>query len=474
MERPAPAFFYALMFLVGTACGLAFHWSYFIPAAAFLWFNRKRVISGILMCLSGLSWSLFAYSLPNIPSEGLVGKGVFHIESITRSQSPFQTSIVYKGILKTFNEHTKIPCRLYQKSPIENGSYDLLIEGKLLSKGPAHYVLKPTSMEPLFDTHTQAQWRFEIKNKLRSYLKVRFQEPKTAAFLLSMVTGEIDDRLLSLEFNRLGLLHLLGISGFQFALLAFLLGLILRIFLPRNISYIALMIVLTAYAYILGDSPPIERAWLGTILYLISLLFGFPFSALNALGLAALMELIKDPLLIFHLGFQFSFLCTAAILLVYPLFRSALAKIFPIRSFKNVTEMSLLDQHGYLLSTFCRESLALNGAIHLVTLPLIFYHFHKFPLLSLLYNLFLPVGVSVVYLLLLIGTLLDFSLFHTLTQSLSTLILHIAMHPPALYDFQWRVGSFSMTLTILFLTVIFSMIVMRLRRSTAVTADRIM
>ncbi|HUD02381.1 MAG TPA: ComEC/Rec2 family competence protein [Rhabdochlamydiaceae bacterium] len=457
----APALFYGILFLLGTIFALAFHWSYFIPLIFCLYSNRQKLISGLLVCLAGWLCALLSYTLPDLKEEGVEGTGTFKVESVSYSQSPFQRSVHFKGILQEFSSveasFKNIPCRIYfrENKPRPLGSSDLRVKGRLLPKGHHHYVLKIQSWETA-PTFRLAEWRFNLKNKLRSHLEHHFTNSKSRAFLLSMLTGDIDDRLLALEFNRLGILHLLGISGFQFALLAFLAGAILRMVFPHRIAIILLIVFLTAYAFILGDSPPIERAWIGITLYLTALLCGTRISALNALGIALICQLAKDPLLIFHLGFQFSFLCTAAILITYPLFRSWLSHFFPLRSFRDVIRMPLLDQHGHLLSFFCRETLALNGAIHLVTLPLIFFHFHKFPVLSLLYNLFLPAAVSVVYLLLIIGVALPYigPWVHLLNNHLTDLIVKVATHPPALYDFQWRMHDFPMAAAVAAITLI--------------------
>jgi competence protein ComEC len=468
----APALFYGILFLLGTAFALIFHYSYFIPLAFCLYrvrAARNQLILGVVICLAGYAWALFSYHLPDLKEEGIEGKGIFKIESVSYSQSPFQRSVHFKGILKEFASPEinlkNIPCRIHfrENKPRPLGSTDLQVSGRLIPKGAHHYSLKIKAWEQVPKTSRLAEWRFGLKNSLRAHLSQHYTDSKSRAFVLSMLTGDIDDRLLALEFNRLGILHLLGISGFQFALLAFLLGSIFRLIFPHHVTYILLMLFLTAYAFVLGDSPPIERAWVGIMLYLTALLCGYRISALNALGVALFVQLIKDPLLIFHLGFQFSFLCTAAILVTYPLFRSWLSRFFPLRSFRDAISMPLLDQHGHLLSFFCRETLALNGAIHLVTLPLIFFHFHKFPVLSLLYNLFLPAAVSIVYLLLIVGVALDGfipwigSWIHALNRGLTDSILKIATHPPALYDFQWRMHDFSMTAAVAAITLILAL-----------------
>jgi len=457
----APALFYGILFLLGTIFALFFHSAYIIPLALCLYSNRPKLIPGLLACLAGWLCALLSYTLPHLAEEGIEGTGTFKVESVSYSQSPFQRSVHFKGLLQTFSSDQasfkNIPCRIYfrDNKPRPLGSTDLHVTGRLIPKGHHNYILKTTSWKISPKTRL-AEWRFELKNKLRAHLSHHFKHSKSRAFLLSMLTGDIDDRLLALEFNRLGILHLLGISGFQFALLAFLFGAIFRLLFPHRIASILLIIFLTAYAFVLGDSPPIERAWIGITLYLTALLCGYRISALNALGIALIWQLAKDPLLIFHLGFQFSFLCTAAILVTYPVFRSWLVRFFPLRSFREIIQMPFLDQHGHLLSFFCRETLALNGAIHLVTLPLIFFHFHKFPVLSLLYNLFLPAAVSIVYLLLVIGVALPIvgPWIHLVNKSLTNLIVKVATHPPALYDFQWRMHDFSMTAAVTAVTLI--------------------
>jgi competence protein ComEC len=245
---------------------------------------------------------------------------------------------------------------------------------------------------------------------------------------------------------------LLGISGFQFSLLSFLLGLLLRSFIPYRIAAILSLFILFGYTFILGDSPPIERAFVSTLLSTTALLFGFQFSALNALGIAMMWLLLKNPLFIFHLGFQFSFLCTAAILIVYPHFKTNLSHLFERRPFSKTLQLTPLDQHGHIASFFFRETLALNFAIHLAILPLILYHFHKFPWLSLVYNLFLPALFSFVYLLLILGLVMPPLL--QLTGKLTGVLLTVATHPPALYDFQMRVGKFSLTAAVTLISLI--------------------
>ena len=76
-------------------------------------------------------------------------------------------------------------------------------------------------------------------------------------------------------------------------------------------------------------------------------------------------------------------------------------KMFRTRSLSKITEMHWLDQHAYCLLYYLRQGLALALAVNLVAMPITFFYFQKFPLMSLFYNLFFPFLVSFSMLLLL-------------------------------------------------------------------------
>ncbi len=427
---------------------MIFHPVYLAILILIVWMWKKRWLSSLIVTLSGYIFAASFVSLPTLPEEGAAVHGKFIPTSLSYSHSPFGTSYLLKGSLN------RIPCQIYipKHKTRPRCDHSFHVEGKLLPKKFPNYVLKPTILEPIPNTFSLAEWRFQIKDKLRHHFQSLFSSPETSSFLLSMVTGELDDRLMSLQFNRLGLLHLLGVSGFQFSLLAVLLGALLRITLPGSKGTVVLILFLTLYAFTLGHSPPIERAWVGSILFAIARRFGLPLSPLNSLGTALIFCLLLDPCVIFQLGFQFSFLCTGAIFIVYPVLRQFSLRYLPARSLSEIRLLPMLDRVGVVFAAFCRESIALNMAIHLVSLPLIFFHFHKFPFLSLAYNLFLPPVVSLAYFFLILGFL--FPPFLWISGAITTGMIHIAQNPPTLFDFQWRFPSLTFGWAVLTITLI--------------------
>jgi len=453
-----PAFFYGIYTLIGTAFAISPHWIYFVPA--FVLLLGKRIPFQRICLALGLMGALFFYAkafytFPELGEEKIAGKGVFSVDTVAVQSSPFHRSFLYQGTLQTFKAHDgrvfeKLPCRIYL--PLKNSrmtaSSKIEVTGVLLQKNPRKYVLKLKSWEegkPNF-----AEWRFGAHTQLTRYLQDAFPSKEVRTFLLSMLTGEIEERLLSVQFNRLGLHHILGVSGFQFVILTAFLGFILRTFLSYRAAAFALIALLTLYFVFLGGSPPVLRAWIAIVIFLIGILSNKRCTPLNALGVALIVEIAFDPLTITHIGFQLSFLCTGAILIFFPWMRRMMGKFLAVRSLQEVRKMSLWNQHGYLALSLVRESLALNLAVHCVALPVLLSLFGKFPLMSLVYNLFFPFCSSVAFLLLLIGMVIPG--IHALNHGLTQLLLKVATHPPALLDFSIRAPFFPIEITLLILT----------------------
>ena len=70
--------------------------------------------------------------------------------------------------------------------------------------------------------------------------------------------------------------------------------------------------------------------------------------------------LIGNPQIAYHIGFQFSFLATASILIFYNPINIALQSILPKRSLSDITTMNTLNQHGYILSCFIPSIYSFN------------------------------------------------------------------------------------------------------------------
>ncbi len=404
MTKKYPALYVGLHMLLGCAWGAGIRMPVVYVLLA-LWFpfrEKWQIVKGLVFFVLAL-----LYSLPR-PTED----NRFVISSVSIYHSPFkQTGYLYKG------KWNNVPHSVISKHHyVVNCDY--WMEGKDWKEVPGSFSF--------------AEMRFQCKEALRKYLKRHISDAKVQAFLCSLATGEIEERTLAFEFSRLGLSHILAISGFHFGLIAFFFSFILKFFFSPKKTAFFLLCIITGYFFFMGNAPSVQRAWIAITMALLAQLFNLRYSSLNALGAGLIIAITLDPYVVSHLGFQLSFLCTLAILLLYPLCEKRMRWVFPKKSLTETLKFSSLDKYGYIVTTFLRKALALNFAVHLVALPTLLYLFHKFPLSSFAYNLFFPIGVTISLFLLILSFALPF--LHQINSYFTSGLLHISSNPLPLFD----------------------------------------
>ncbi|MGR3973567.1 MAG: ComEC/Rec2 family competence protein [Candidatus Rhabdochlamydia sp.] len=460
---PSPLLFYGICFLLGIASSLAFNLVYLCLLCLTIWLWHKHFLKGCLFALLGFLYAVGTVSTPSLPEEGVIGEGVFFPHQVTFSQTSFGSSWRVEGVLKQYDTEKmslkNIRCVCYLPSHKKRilATHEWKIKGAVIPQERYLYRLKPSHINLDTSKRCLAEWRFQVKDHIRRHLRLLFPSPSVHAFLLSMITAEMDHHLLALHFNKTGLLHLLGISGFQFSILSFLIYKLLRLFLSRNLSLYFLLFLLTSYTVMLGYTPAIGRAFMMTALSITASLYTLQTSQLNKLGAALMCQLLIDPCSLFHLGFQFSFLCTAALILIYPSCKQLVEKVCMNRTFLEIKALSWIDRLGYSCCSLIKEIISLNLAIHAVSWPLMLYHFHKISLLGIFYNLFLPPLMSIGYMMLAATLMLSClsqmiaAPFLKVTTAVASFVIFLAENPPQLLDWQWRISGFEGSYGLLYL-----------------------
>jgi competence protein ComEC len=249
----------------------------------------------------------------------------------------------------------------------------------------------------------------------------------------------------------------MAISGFHFAIIASILALLLRFMIPERLSTPLLILLLSSYFFFLGDSPSIIRAWITILVALVGLSLERRSFGINSLGVAILFILLYNPLMSQSIGFQFSALSTAAILLFYPIFDHLMQKVFIRRSLGQMIEMDTFNQHGYTILATFRQASAMALAVNIVALPAMLFYFEKFPYLSLLYNLFFPFLVSFSMFLLIIGLVLGplGGFVHAINSIYTRFVLNFLYGMPSTFDYTLHTGSIRGEFLICYLIGIF-------------------
>lgn len=121
------------------------------------------------------------------------------------------------------------------------------------------------------------------------------------------------DRDLAADFATAGVSHVVAISGWNIAIVAGLVGAVMR-GRPRRIVTIAVLATVVAYVIAAGASPSVVRAAVMAGVVLLARESGRAGRAPAALGAAAAILLLVDPALIDDAGFRLSVLATAGLL----------------------------------------------------------------------------------------------------------------------------------------------------------------
>lgn len=137
-----------------------------------------------------------------------------------------------------------------------------------------------------------------------------------ASLLVAMTLGERSGipRQINETFRNSGTYHILAISGLNVSLLAAALFVVLKaVRVPLRVSALISMGLVTVYAVLAGGSASVVRAAVMADVYLLGLVLDREADSLNTLALSALGLLLWQPLLLFDVGFQLTFVATLAI-----------------------------------------------------------------------------------------------------------------------------------------------------------------
>ncbi len=147
------------------------------------------------------------------------------------------------------------------------------------------------------------------------------QDSDGGALLRAITIGTHDPERRDVRdaFTRVGLAHLMAISGFHLALLVALVLLALRLTGDwGRLEAVVLIALVLGYLIIVPARPPIVRAGLVVLAIVLSESRGRRYDRLSVLGWVGVALLLWRPMDLFTLGFQLSLGLTAALLWLAP------------------------------------------------------------------------------------------------------------------------------------------------------------
>ncbi|MGG7619814.1 DNA internalization-related competence protein ComEC/Rec2 [Bacillus coreaensis] len=212
------------------------------------------------------------------------------------------------------------------------------------------------------------------KQRQRSIALLETYFPNSVASLASaLLFGErqILDPSLEKAYQKLGIIHLLAISGANVALYVSIIHYIgVRLGVTRERMLAVLLLYLPIFTYLSGASPPVFRAATMMFLFLfLRLVSQSKMASLDICSIVFMVYAFLSPYLLFDVGFQLSFSVTFTLLL---------------------STKGLLKPSKFLL-------IKASFISQLASLPIVLYHFYEFSLLSLLANLiYIPIFTIII------------------------------------------------------------------------------
>ncbi|WP_349407892.1 DNA internalization-related competence protein ComEC/Rec2 [Pseudalkalibacillus sp. SCS-8] len=293
---------------------------------------------------------------------------------------PHNEQILVQYTIPSIEEQKKVKMLAYgdrcslsgrlQKPSVNRNPYAFNYRSYLKRTFNIHWLLKLDHID-MRDCHTTDGPII----RLHEYRKERIESiqrdyPETLSGLMNtLVFGErsgLSESLLE-QYQKLGLIHLLAVSGLH---VGTMLGLMYVVFIRcgviKEAAIISILCTIPLLILLTGGAPSVIRAGLMAGTACVGLLLRLKMRMIDQMSLVALVMLLIKPTYIFHIGFQLSFLITASLLL------------------SNTYILKRLSPFKQLLSS--------SFIATLVSLPIVLWHFFEVSIWTLPLNIiYIPI-----------------------------------------------------------------------------------
>ncbi len=212
---------------------------------------------------------------------------------------------------------------------------------------------------------------FDLKQHLQNRVNELWPEPQSAlaaGLLYGARSGFTQE--VSQDFNRVGLTHIVAVSGYNISIIAaVLMNLFIKVGFDRRRAFFAVIVGIILFVLFTGASASVLRAGIMGVIVLLATQLGRQSRIGNVLVFTAALMLLMNPfILIWDAGFQLSFLSTIGLVYISPIINN-----FGIESKNKFLQIMI-------------ESLCTTLSAIAATLPLILFQFGRLSLVAPLAN----------------------------------------------------------------------------------------
>ena len=285
---------------------------------------------------------------------------------------------------------------------------------------------------------SQGNFLYELIYKFRQHLlkvlKQHLFTPNEYAVASALILGSKDKLSSEIRnaYAETGAMHVLAVSGLHIGILMFMLNFILGLKSNsgkwwKKIKLIILLSILWSFALLTGASASVLRAATMFSFIIIGQAVDRKTNIYNSLGASAFILLLINPLLLYDIGFQLSYVALGGIIYLHP-------KIYKLWYIENK------------IGHWIWSGVALSVSAQIAVLPLGLYYFNQFPVFFWLSGVVVTAVAGIIlglglFLLLfngipVLGTLLGYLLYASI-WFMNSLIFMIQKLPGAVWEGFW-------------------------------------
>ena len=225
-------------------------------------------------------------------------------------------------------------------------------------------------------------WRHQLLEHYRQW----GVKDEAYGIVAAMTLGEKSqlDASLKETYSLVGASHVLALSGLHLMIIYTVISLFVGWRRFRTASQVFIVLSIWAFTFLVGLSPSVVRAAFMISIYALLSLGHRERMSVNTLMFTAIVMLLANPLSLYNMGFQLSFMAVLAILLFCPM----LERLIPLH---------IQMEHRWLKALWGLACVSLAAQIG--TAPLIAYYFGRFATWFLFSNfVVIPLATLLLYL----------------------------------------------------------------------------
>lgn len=243
--------------------------------------------------------------------------------------------------------------------------------------------------------HSFLHYIHQVRDTIITFIKGNI-DPFLGSWIRALIFGDTSamDPTVIQVFQGWGLSHILAISGLHVGLIVGLLYAVLvkTGWVTKETSSYVLLGFIPIYIVLAGAQPSVLRAGFMVFLFLLLKIWMKKISTTDGLSIIFILLVCLDPYIVYHIGFQFSFLTTIALLLSSKWLSQTSSPFWNVAQISLIAQIAILPLQLQAFHLFQPLSIVLNifvvSYFSIIIIPFLFVYISLFPIVPSIVQLF--------------------------------------------------------------------------------------